>query len=469
MTQDFLWGTASSAYQSEGAWQADGKSLSNWDVYTNTHRVVERLTGRQETGNVAINAYDRAQSRADIALMRRLGLTAHRFSLSWARLIPDGVGAVNPAAVAHYRTFVADLRAAGIAPVATLYHWDHPAQLDARGGWHNPESVAWFRAYARAAIAALGDLVETFVTMNEPFIDLFLVEPMVQNLIAGRPARATSAQYATQIVAAHHWMLAHAGTLRDAREAGCRARLGIALPLSLTTPSDPSSARDVAAAALQDGLRNRWFLDALFRGDYPDDILAAYRAHGSPLRVTPQDRALLRDAKPDFLGVNFYAQAHVTADTEGAFGIGFANPDKVPACNGPVRPLALHDLLLRVHTDYGAPTMTITENGAGFVGHDDMPVDGRVADDLRSEYIAGHVDAVLSARRVGARVNGYFLWSLCDNFEWIWGTGPRFGLVHVDMATQRRTPKDSFATYAALIARGADGSGASYLTGDGLS
>ncbi len=348
MTAPFLWGTASSAYQSEGAWRADGKSPSNWDEYTNTHRVVERLTGRQETGNVAIDTYDRTQWRADIALMRRLGLTAHRFSLSWARLIPDGVGAVNPDAVAHYRDVIADLREAGIMPVATLYHWDHPAVLDARGGWHNPASVGWFRAYASAAIAAFGDLVETFVTLNEPFIDLFLVEPMVRNLIDGRPARPTSAQYATQVVAAHHWMLAHAHVMRDARESAGQARIGIALPLSPATPSDPSDPRDVAAAALQDGLRNRWFLDALFRGDYPDDIMAAYRAHGSPLRVTASDRAMLREARPDFLGVNFYAQAHVVADPDGAFGIGFVNPDAVPACNGPVRPGALHDLLLRL-------------------------------------------------------------------------------------------------------------------------
>jgi beta-glucosidase len=455
MTQTFLWGTASSAYQSEGAWRSDGKSLSNWDVYTNTHRVVERLTGRPETGNVAINAYDPAQWRADLALMRQLGLTAHRLSLSWARLIPDGVGAVNPLAVAHYRAVITDLRDAGITPVVTLYHWDHPAALDERGGWHNPESVEWFRAYARAAIAAFSDLVELFVTVNEPFIDLFLVEPMVQNLVAGLPARPTSAQYAQQVVAAHHWMLAHASVVRDAREAGCRARIGISLPLSPTIPSDPSRTEDVAAAALQDGLRNRWFLDALFCGDYPDDVMAAYHDHGSTLHVAAADRVLLRSAQPDFLGINYYAQAHVAADPEGPFGIGFVNPDPVPACNGPVRPQALHDLLLRVREDFGDPHMMITENGAGFIGHDDTPADGRVADDLRSDYVTRHVDAALAARREGAKLDGYFLWSLCDNFEWLWGTAPRFGLVHVDMATQRRTPKDSFSTYAALIARGA--------------
>jgi len=277
---------------------------------------------------------------------------------------------------------------------------------------------------------------------------------MAQNLIAGKPARPTTAQFARQVVAAHHWMLANAQVLRDVRDAGRTAQVGIALSLSPTTPADPSAARDVAAAALQDGLRNRWFLDALFRGDYPDDALAAYRRHGSPLRVAAADRALLREGKPDFLGLNYYAQAHVVADPEGAFGIGFVNPDPVAACNGPVRPRALHDLLLRVCADYDAPRLIVTENGAGFVGHADTPCDGRVADELRCDYIIGHVDAVLAARRAGARVDGYFLWSLCDNFEWIWGTSARFGLVHVDMATQRRTPKQSFATYAALIARG---------------
>ena len=453
MAAAFLWGTASSAYQTEGAWQEDGKAVSNWDVHTNTGRVVERLLGRQETGNQAIGSYRRETYLADIALMRRLGVNAHRFSLSWPRILPGD--SINPAAVRHYRRFVEDLLAAGIRPVATLYHWDHPAALEDQGGWHNPATIDRFCDYAAAVFDTLGDLVEDFITLNEPFIDLFLVEPMLRNLLAGQAPRPTSAQFARQAVAAHHWMLAHARVTRMFHDRGRRGRIGIALPLSPARPADPGSADDVAAADRLDGIRNRWFLDALFHGDYPDDMLALYREHGSPLRVTPGDRAVLADGRPDVLGVNFYAQAHIRADPDAAFGIGITNPDSVPACNGPVRPQALHDLLLRVRAGYGDPLMMITENGAGFIGHDDSPCDGVVHDALRSEYITRHVDAVLAARRAGARVDGYFLWSLCDNFEWLWGTSSRFGLVHVDMDTLRRTPKDSFATYASLIARGA--------------
>ncbi|MBN9060379.1 MAG: family 1 glycosylhydrolase, partial [Rhizobiales bacterium] len=181
----FLWGAASAAYQVEGAWQADGKGLSNWDLYTNVYRATESVTGRQETGNVAINAYDRAQYLADIALMRELGINCYRFSLSWARILPDGVGRVNEAGVAHYQRFVDDLLAAGIEPVVTLYHWDLPRALDDRGGWYNRESVGWFRNYASIVREALGDRVSKFITFNEPFIDLFLIEPMVDNIKLG--------------------------------------------------------------------------------------------------------------------------------------------------------------------------------------------------------------------------------------------------------------------------------------------
>ncbi len=450
MTGGFLWGTASSAYQTEGAWRADGKALSNWDVATNTGRVVERLTGRQETANTAIGSYRREVYLGDIALMRTLGLTAHRFSLSWARILPEGTGAVNPLAIAHYRRFAEDLLAAGIAPVVTLYHWDHPVALDAIGGWHNPRSADWFEDYAAAVFRGLGDLVRTFLTFNEPFVALYLIEPMTENLLAGRPARATGAQYARQVVAAHHWMLAHARAVRAYRALGLDGRIGIALSLSPTAPVDPARAEDVAAAARLDGLRNRWFLDALLRGDYPNDMLALYRAQGAALHVRAADRALLAQGRPDVLGVNYYAQAHVQADPDGAFGIATVNPDPVPACNGPVRPRALHDLLLRIRNDYADPVMWITENGAGFSGLDETTEDA-----LRGDYIEAHVDAVLRARGAGARVDGYFLWTLCDNFEWLWGTRVRFGLVQVDPATLRRTPRPSFHRYAGLIARGA--------------
>ena len=195
--ESFLWGAASAAYQVEGAWQADGKGLSNWDVYTNRYRITDAVVGVQQTGNAAINAYDRPQYLADIGEMKDLGIDAYRFSLSWPRILPDGIGAVNQAGLDHYRRFVDDLLDAGIEPVVTLYHWDYPWALHEKGGWRNPESVAWFRTYAATAFRALAGKVETFITFNEPFIDLFLMEPAAENVRDQRvdPVRATNVQY----------------------------------------------------------------------------------------------------------------------------------------------------------------------------------------------------------------------------------------------------------------------------------
>ncbi len=227
--KDFLWGAASAAFQVEGAWQADGKGLSNWDVWTNDDKVTLPLTGKVETGNVAINAYDRTQYLADIALMQQLGLDCYRFSIAWSRVLPEGTGAVNAAGIAHYQRFCDDLIAAGIEPVVTLFHWDLPQALEDRGGWHERASIDWYRNYARVVREALGERVSKYITFNEPFIDLMLFRPMIAAIKSG--GSVTEAMMAREGLALHHWMMASALTIGDFRAAGFAGTVGLALPL----------------------------------------------------------------------------------------------------------------------------------------------------------------------------------------------------------------------------------------------
>ncbi|WP_421725469.1 glycoside hydrolase family 1 protein [Bauldia sp.] len=454
-TRPFLWGAASAAYQVEGGWRADGRGLSKWDVFTNGERITEKVVGAHHTGNVAINTYDPVQYRNDIALMRDLGLNAYRFSLSWPRILPDGTGAVNTAGLDYYRRFVDDLLAAGIAPIATLYHWDFPAGLFDRGGWHNRDSIDWFRDYAAVVFEALGDRVDTFVTLNEPFIDLFLMDLIAENARSGErePFAFTSEQYGRQAPGMHNLLLANAAAVGEFRRQGLSGMVGIALPLYPMIPIDGEDAGDIAAAAQLDGVINRWPLDAVLKGTVPDDVVATLGAHNPAFAIPEADRALIAANSVDFIGVNYYAPMFVETDESGPLGMAAgANPDEVKAFNGPVRPEALHGLLLRLRDDYGNPPVIITENGAGFGDIDEVHDGDAIHDPLRTDYLRRHIDAVLKAKAEGADVRGYLVWSLFDNFEWIQGYTRRFGMVHVDFETQTRTPKDSYAFYRDLIA-----------------
>jgi beta-glucosidase len=456
---EFLWGAASAAYQVEGAWKADGRGLSKWDVYTNDLHITEATVGHQDTGNVAVNAYDRTQYLADIELMREAGLSAYRFSLSWPRILPEGAGAVNQAGLDHYRRFIDDLLEAGVAPMATLYHWDFPEALHRQGGWHNPESVRWFADYAATVFRALGDRVEHFVTLNEPFIDLFLMDLVAENVKAGikPPTRFTSAQYGRKAPAMHNLLLAHAHAVAQYRALGQKGMIGIAVPLIPPIPAEPGNPADEAAATLADGVINRWPLDAVLRGSYPGDAMAALQRENPNFIVPEADFEVLVANPVDFLGVNFYAPAYIRHDPDYALGLRWwdTNPDVVKAFNGPVRPQAFHDLLIRIRDEYGNPPVFITENGAGFGDFDEVLDGEAVHDPLRTDYVRRHIAAALDARREGVDLRGYMLWSLLDNFEWIQGYERRFGIVHVDFKTQKRTPKDSFRAYKAIIAENA--------------
>jgi beta-glucosidase len=440
--------------------RADGRGPSKWDVYTHDYRITEAVVGTQYDADVAINAYDRRQYLADIALMREAGLDAYRFSVSWPRILPAGAGALNQAGLDHYSRFVDDLLAAGVAPIVNLYHWDFPEALHEKGGWHNRDVIGWFADYAAIVFRALADRVGTFITMNEPYIDLFMMDLIAEKARDHKPdpMRATSADFGRQAPAMHHMLTAHARAVEAFRAiARPGSMIGIALPLYPTIPIDPVKPADIAAAELTDGLLNRWPLDAVFRGTYPDDVVAALQARNPGFVPAAADLAVLKANPVDFLGVNFYSPAYVLHDDGYPLGLGWGNeatnPDKVKAFNGPVRPEELYRLLIRIRDEYGNPPVAITENGTGFGDFDEVMAEGIVKDPLRTDYITRHIEATLKARGEGADVRGFLVWSLFDNFEWIQGYERRFGMVHVDFDSQKRTPKQSFYAYRDIIAR----------------
>ena len=448
----FLWGAASASYQVEGAIHADGRGRSVWDVYLDDLH----LAGPGISGAVAINFYDREQYLQDIELISRLGMNAYRFSISWPRIIPDGLGPVNPAGIAHYRRFIADLKAAGIRPLLTLYHWDMPAALGAAGGWSNRQSVDWFRRYAEVVFANFADEVDMFCLVNEPLIDCAFT-------LAARDRRGGSNtalellpggdNLATMLKMLNHILLAAAGAKESFRARGYRGSLGVALPLMPTLTGDGASAADVEAAQLADGVINRWVLNPMYKGSHPQDLLDFLARRGLDAGVQPGDAARIRAADFDYLGINFYAPLFVRARS----GTGKAHvgepfrPEGVPtAFNGPVRPDQFKALLDRMRTEYGNPTIYITENGAGFPDEDVLR-DGKLSDPLRASYIIGHVEAMQAAIADGADVRGYFLWSSHDNLEWFSGYQGRFGLIYVDFDTQKRIPKLSAEVYGRII------------------
>jgi beta-glucosidase/6-phospho-beta-glucosidase/beta-galactosidase len=456
---DFLWGVATAAYQVEGGWQADGKGLSVWDVYTN----VDRMAAGGETANVALNMYERAQYLQDIALLKELGVNAYRFSINWPRILPDGTGTPNQAGIAYYRRLIADLNAAGIEPLVTLYHWELPQALAEKGGWANREVVGWFRHYAGVVFDSLGQDVKLFLALNEPSTDLgFTVyakqfrETPRREPVSLTPLPTAAFSWFPGARMVHHQQLAAAAAIEEYRKRKLPGRIAaVAMLLIPALPATDSEA-DAEAAWLADGLMNRIYLDPMLKGSYPEDAVAALRGAGAELPVEPGDMDRIAGNRGDYVGVNFYSGFSFAADpaAAGTWGLRMTTPaSPADPYNGPPRPDLFTAGLLRLQADYGNPPMMVTENGTGYPGDDEL-VDGQVHDARRADYLVRHVAALGDAIRQGADVQGYFHWSSHDNFEWISGTGRRFGLIYVDFPTQRRIPKRSAAVYRALIANG---------------
>jgi beta-glucosidase len=433
LPDDFLWGAATAAYQVEGAVKADGRGESIWDRFAATPGKVRN----GETGEVACDFYRRYPE--DIALMKELGLGAFRFSIAWPRVLPDGRGRVNQAGLDFYDRLVDALLDAGIRPFATLYHWDLPQALEDAGGWPVRETAQAFVDYVEAVANRLGDRVTDWTTHNEPFCSSWLGYGHGVHA----PGRSSAAD---ALAAAHHVLLSHGWAVDVLRRECPRAEVGIVLD---SWPAHPASDDDAdrEAAQIADGVRNRWFFDPVLRGRYPVDTLE----HFEPLSPPVEDGDLAAIAVPvDFVGVNNYSRTLVRADPAGGAPLEVRSPTaQLTDMGWEIYPDGLAEVLRRLHDDYAAPSLYVTENGAAFA--DVRTHDGRIHDNERCEYLTAYIEAVSRTIARGVPVRGYFAWSLLDNFEWAYGYSKRFGLVYVDYPTLERVPKDSFYRYRDLI------------------
>jgi beta-glucosidase len=428
--KNFVWGVATSSYQIEGAAEADGKGPSIWDHFCR----VPGAIADGSNGDVACDHYHRWAE--DLDMIASLGVDAYRFSVSWPRVQPTGDGAFNDQGLDFYERLVDGLVARGIQPYLTLNHWDLPAELQKRGGWAARDTVHRFVDYAERVAQRMGDRVATITTHNEPWVVATLGHE-TGVFAPGIKDRAAAMQ------ASHHLMLSHGLAVQSLRAAGCKARLGIVLNLSPIGPAT-DNADDTAAAWLEDGRLVRWYMDPLFKGSYPQDVLD-HLGTDVP-RIEGGDLAHI--ATPmDFLGINYYTRGVVSAS--GSWDVNTSG-HALTDMGWEIYPSGLTELLLRLHRDWPVPPLFVKENGAAFK---DTLDNGQVHDADRTDYIARHIAAVGDALRQGVPMEGYMVWSLMDNFEWASGYAKRFGIVHVDYATQARTLKDSALWYREFLRR----------------
>lgn len=429
----FVWGAATAAYQIEGATHEDGRGESIWDRFC-------RMPGKVrngDTGDIACDHYHRY--RQDVALMRDLGLRAYRFSIAWPRILPSGRGAINCRGLDFYDHLVDELLAAGIEPFATLYHWDLPQSLEDQGGWPNREIAGVFTEYTQAVVRRLGDRVRYWITHNEPWVIAWLGYGWGQHA-PGRQSEADA------LAAGHHVLLSHGRAVEVIRAEAPEARVGITLDLYPVYPASDAEA-DREAAEIVDGMRNRWFLDPIFRGCYPARALERFAAN-MPV-IAPGDLEIIR--RPiDFLGINNYSRMVIRADPLTGLPLN-VRPDgsRFTEMDWEVYPDGLHDILLRITREYAPKEIHVTENGAAF--SDVRAHDGGIPDLERQQYLHEYLQACARAIQAGVPLAGYFAWSLLDNFEWGHGYGKRFGLVYVDYPSLERVPKGSAHWYRSYI------------------
>ena len=434
----FLWGSATSAYQIEGSPTADGAGPSIWQRFAHTPGMITH----GDTGDVACDHYRRFES--DVALMHKLGLQAYRFSIAWGRVLPDGTGRVNARGLDFYERLVDCLLAHGIQPMATLYHWDLPEALDNRGGWLNPDSAHWYADYAALMFRTLDDRVKLWCTLNEPWV------VTDGGYLHGTLAPGHRNLYEAPI-ATHHLMRSHGAAVQAYRAIG-KHQIGLVVNIEPKHPASSAEA-DLAATQRADAYMNRQYLDPALLGCYPQEMTEIF---GAAWPVWPQaDMDLIRQPI-DFLGVNYYTRS-VNRHDENAWPVR-ASPVRqshatITETGWEVYPQGLTDTLLWLKHRYGDLPLYVTENGSAFY---DPPVaeEGQLCDPLRVAYLKKHLQALHQAMAQGVNLRGYFAWSLLDNLEWSHGFSKRFGLVHVNLQTQQRTPKDSAHYYSRVIATG---------------
>ncbi len=425
----FLWGAATASYQIEGAALEDGRGECIWTRFSHTPGKV--VNG--DTGDVADDHYHRYPQ--DVALMKELGLKAYRYSISWPRVIPLGTGAINPLGLDFYDRLTDEILKAGVQPWVTLYHWDLPQALEDKGGWTNPDIVGWFSEYTELITKRLGDRVKHWITLNEPWCSASL------GYLYGN--HAPGLQDPKKAFAAAHYLLrSHGAAMKIIRRNVPDAKAGITVNLAPHMPAT-NHPDDVRVALRGDGFQNRWYLDPVFKGQYPPDIVEEVMAQGGLAGI---DLNEVREAQQpaDFLGINYYMRqvvAHVPGkpdESQTAFPPDAQFTDMGWEVNG----AAMADLLVRVQREYNPKAIYITENGAAYPEPETVS-EAVLEDPSRVAFLKEYFTAAQDAIKRGAKLEGYFVWSFLDNFEWAFGYTKRFGIVHVDYKTQKRTPKRS--------------------------
>jgi len=447
---DFLWGTATASYQIEGASNVDGRGVSIWDTFSKTPGKV--VNG--DTGDVACDHYNRFEE--DIAIMKDLGVKAYRFSIAWPRLFPAGDDVREERGFAFYNRLIDALIAAGIEPMVTLYHWDLPQTLEDKGGWANRSIVDAFTIYAKACAEAFGDRVSNWITLNEPWCVSWL------GYSNGVHAPGKK-DFSLAIAAAHHTALSHAAASRAIKSVRATAQVGITLNMTNNNIENQNDPEVLAFAQLSDENLNRWWIDAFLTGHYPQNLLNTYGDLQKGV-IRDGDSELLK-VQTDFLGINYYADGFVRSARpsdkpyiEGGFmpfpqRVDTSAPadlaNSLTAMGWVVTPHGLGNLVMRVHKTWPQiPYLMITENGSSY---EDVVLNGEIHDEKRTDYLNRHLESLQKAVAAGVPVKGYFAWSLLDNFEWAEGYAKRFGIVHVDYQTLKRTPKSSAKRYKEIV------------------
>lgn len=434
----FIWGAATAAYQIEGAWKEDGKGESIWDRFSHTPGKIEN----GDTGDVACDHYHRYHD--DVKLMKELGLKAYRFSVSWPRIFPSGKGQVNQAGVDFYKRLVDALLKEDIIPAATLYHWDLPQALEDEGGWPNRDTAKYYSDYAAYMFEEFGDSIPLWITHNEPFVAAFLGYGMGIHAPGHKDLKAA-------LMASHNLLYSHGLAVQAFGEIGMgSAQIGITLNLSRVEPASDSEA-DRDAARRMDAATNRLFLDPVFLGRYPEEVLEIAAQLDLGQFLNREDDLKLINQPIDFLGVNYYTRTLVESDPKGQFMAAntVEGPLEKTDMGWEIYPEGLFTLLKRLKEEYNDPNLYITENGAAFP--DQVDEDGLVHDPKRVKYLEEHFAQAHRAIEEGVKLKGYFVWSLMDNFEWAFGYTKRFGLFYVDYPTQKRIWKDSARFYQKVI------------------
>lgn len=435
---DFLFGTATASYQVEGAYNEDGRGMSIWDTFCRKNGKV--FNG--DTGDVACDHYHRYKD--DIALMKKIGIKAYRFSIAWPRIFPEK-GKFNQMGLDFYKRLIDELLINNIIPCATIYHWDLPQWADDLGGWLNRDVVHWYGEYVEKIFKELGTYVPMWITLNEPWCSSIL------GYGTGEHAPGHK-NFGEALTAAHHHLLSHGNAVRIFRDFNLKdSKIGITLNLNEVYP-ETDSLDDKIAASIIDGYSNRWFLDPIFKGSYPDDMVKLFSSIFGSLDFIRNEDFNDISQKVDFLGVNYYTRAIVRKCVGELFNVKYVDgPNKKTDMGWEISPESLYNLLTRLKNEYTKELpIYITENGAAL--KDIISDDGHIHDDERIEYLKLHLNEAYRFIKNGGNLKGYFVWSLMDNFEWAYGYSKRFGIIYVDYKTQKRILKDSAIWYKDVIA-----------------